>query len=111
MGIAPTEPGPNYMGSWRTLASSTDGIQYLGADGSTNVMDMSLSGVNVHEPLTAPSVKVGSGATMAGSSGNGGYAQETTNATKTGGHCVQFDATETQWMRGHPATPLEWAAG
>jgi hypothetical protein len=94
--------GPNYMGSWRTLASSTDGIQYLGSDGSTNVMDMSLSGVNVHEPFTAPSVKVGSGTALSGSAGNGGYAQETTNATKTGGHCVQFDGNGNTVDAGAP---------
>ena len=93
---------PLYMGSWRTLSNGTQGVEYLGSDSATNVMDMSLSGVNAHTPLTAPSVKIGSGTAMTGSAGTGGYAQETTSAAKTSGHCVKFDASGNTVDAGSP---------
>jgi len=85
-------------GEWQATGFPYYGVEFTGSDGSTDVLDINLGGMTLHKPLSAPSVsssamQIGSGASMTGSVGNGGLAQETTNGAKTSGHCVQFDGS------------------
>jgi hypothetical protein len=91
----PGTTGAAYYGKLLTVpwVGTTGGLQVIGADGTTDVIDMMVAGINAHEPVSAPSFKINSGTAMTGSVGAGGYVQETTSAAKTSGGPVAFDAT------------------
>ncbi len=100
LGNASTGAAPLNFYNWSSnaqhfsgaMVGQSSGIQVLGMDDATDVIDFSTGLIAAHQALSAPSVAIGGGTAMTGSVGNGGYAQQTTSAAKTSGHCVQFDA-------------------
>jgi len=74
------------------FGSGATGISFIEANGSTDMADLLSTGIVSHVPFSAPSFTLNGGTQMTGSAGTGGYAQETTGATKTSGNPVAFDA-------------------